>query len=353
MVPERAARGARARHAVVPLSGPPPDFSVVVPTRGEAASLLRLLDALARQTLDPTRREILIAFDGAAPAPAVRERLRTLGARAIEGGERRGPGAARNRAAAVAQGTWLAFTEDDCEPAADWLERAAGRIGRDPALGAFEGATTTPAGAPVRRRDGDLPTHLPTNFFVRRDLFERVGGYREDFFDAARGVYFREDSDFGFTLEEAGARVAFDPVVRVTHPAEHPRFLDPLRWARRYEMDPLLQRRHPRRFRERIEVARVGPFRVRRVVLRASFAYLIALAAGAAAWLLGEEGLAAVFLIAAALALLPLALKWRFRPARLLLAPAVPFVLAAALLRGTARARRLGDAAPRGTPATP
>ena len=155
-----------------------------------------------------------------------------------------------------------------------------------------------------------------------------------DFFDAARGVYFREDSDFGFTLEEAGARIAREPEARVVHPVEHPAFLDPLRWARRYQMDPLLERRHPERFRERIEVHRAGPIVVRRLFVRACFAHLIAVAASVVALLLGEPDTAALALVVAAAALLFVWAKWRFEPMRLPLIPLVPLVLAMSMIRG-------------------
>src|SRR5213592_3906371 len=98
------------------MNGSPPLFSVVVPTRGDSSKLLPLLDALARQTLPPDRFEILISFDGAAPAPEISGKLSALGARVVEAQERRGPGAARNLAARGADGNYLAFTEDDCLP---------------------------------------------------------------------------------------------------------------------------------------------------------------------------------------------------------------------------------------------
>lgn len=275
----------------------------------------------------------MLAFDGA-PAPAG---LAARGVHEVALPQRRGPGAARNAGARASRGEWIAFTEDDCAPLPDWLERAWAWIERKPALEALEGETVLPDGTPVRRRDGDRPNYLPTNLFVRRGTFDRADGYAEDFFDAGRGIYFREDSDFGFRLEEAGVAAIVAPDVRVVHPREHARFLDPLRWARRYEMDPLLESRHPERFRDRIEVARLGPFRLRRVVLRASFGYLIALAAALAAFLLGERGLAASLLLVAALLLLPLAAKWRFHPARWPLIPVVPFVLAGSYFRGRAR----------------
>jgi len=318
---------------------PPPDpsrplLSVVVPSRGDPGTLAALLDALDAQTLRSDRWECVVAFDGIAPDAAVARRLEARGTTIVILESRRGPGAARNAGARIARGDWLAFTEDDCRPDPEWLHAAVARIAKEPEVDAVEGATHLPGGAEARRRPDGRPTWLPTNLFLRRELFERVGGYDEGYFNPVTGAYFREDSDFGFTLEAAGARVAIEPSSRVLHPREHPRFLDPIRWARRYEMDPRLARRHPARSRDRIEVTRLGPFRFRRVIVRASFAYVIALIAAAGSRIAGEEGLGALFLTVAAAALLPLAAKWGFRPERMLLVPIVPFVQAAALWRG-------------------
>ncbi|HET9952317.1 MAG TPA: glycosyltransferase family A protein, partial [Candidatus Eisenbacteria bacterium] len=238
-------------------------LSVVVPTLGDEGKLRALLASLAAQSLPRDRWELILAFDGTDPPAALAAELATAGAIVERLPERRGPGASRNAGARRASGEYLAFTEDDCLPEPAWLASAASRLQGERAIDALEGATLLPDGRPARRREGTNPTWLPTNLFVRRTLYERVGGYCERFFDAARGIYFREDSDFGFTLREAGARARFDPSLRVLHPHEHPGWLDPIRWARRYEMDPLLASRHPRAFREEIEVFRLGPIRLR------------------------------------------------------------------------------------------
>ncbi|HYR68303.1 MAG TPA: glycosyltransferase [Candidatus Dormibacteraeota bacterium] len=320
-----------------------PLFSVVVPTRGDPSKLVPLLDALARQTFSRSRFEILVSFDGAAPAAEISRKLSALGGRAIESRARRGPGAARNLAAQVASGDYLAFTEDDCLPANDWLERAAARLEGEPAIDVLEGATVRPDGRPSRRPDPDHLHYLPTNLFVRRSLFEKVGGYCEEFFDAGRGIYFREDSDLGFTLEDADAKEGRESSVHVTHPVEHPRFLDPLRWARRYEMDALLAARHPEEFRDRIEVHRIGPFAFRRLFVRACFAFLLASMAALVAVILGEGGLAAAFGLIAAVALLLVWAKWSLNPLRLPVCLCVPFVLVFAYARGFRRAIASGS----------
>ncbi|HEU4726096.1 MAG TPA: glycosyltransferase [Candidatus Eisenbacteria bacterium] len=338
-------------------SGPDPTtpfrFSVVVPTRGRDDLLETLIATLTIQVFPRERWEWIVAFDGVAPSEEIAARLKEAGAAIVVAPERAGPGAARNLGARRARGDYLAFTEDDCIPAPGWLAAAAERLEREPALDALEGATLLPDGRPARRRHGDRPTWLPTNLFVRRARFEQVGGYCERFFDARGGIYFREDSDFGFTLREAGVRAAYEPDARVTHPPEHQGWLDPLRWARRYEMDPLLASRHPEAFREEIEVVRAGPFRIRRPFVRASAGYVLALLSVGAAAAIGEMGVASWFAALAALMVLLLWSKWRFDPRKLPAVLVVPPILLAALARGRMRLRDAGASTVRSATSSP
>jgi glycosyltransferase involved in cell wall biosynthesis len=315
-------------------------LSVIVPTRGDETRLGALLEALGRQTLDRARWELVLALDEAPLAPALAARLEVAGGRTVRLGRRAGPGAARNAGAGAARGDWLAFTEDDVTPAPDWLARAAARIEAEPALEVIEGLTVKPGGRPVHRQSQAHPLYLPTNLFVRRATFQRVGGYCGDFFDPAGGIYFREDTDFGFALEEAGAAVGREPGAVVAHPDEHLGALEPLRWARRHMMDALLEARHPGRFRARVEVHRFGPFVVRRPIARTSVAFVLALALASGSWLLGARTLALAALAVAALAFLPVWAKWRFAPQRLPVCLLVPFVMVIALARGARWAAR-------------
>lgn len=319
-------------------------FSVVVPSIGRAAGLERLVAALGRQTLARERFEVIVALDRAVAAPGVVAMLQRAGASLAPRGTRGGPGAARNAGARVARGEWLAFTEDDCEPADDWLERAAARIAAEPRLDAVEGVTLKPGGRPVHRQSRDHPLWLPTNLFVRRATFERLRGYAEDYFDPERNLYFREDADFGFRMEAAGARVEPAIDVTVTHPDEHPTPTAAIVWAMRHEMDPLLARRHPRAFRDRIETHRLGPFRIQRPIVRACLVTVLASLGAAAAAGAGRAPLALAFLALAGVGVLVVWAKWRFRPGHLGAALVVPFVMVWALLRGWWRARSLDPA---------
>ena len=318
-------------------------FSVVVPTLGDRAKLGSLLEALARQTEEPSRWELILAADAPRLDPEIGARLESFPVPARVVPTSGGPGAGRNRGAAVAAGGWIAFTEDDCTPARDWLERAAAAIDTHPDIDVVLGTTLKPGGRRVHRQAGGAALYLPTNLFVRREVFERSGGYCERYFDPNSRVYFREDSDFAFVLETMNTHVIEAADAVVEHPEEHPRFLDPLRWSRRYVMDGLLAARFPRRFRERIEVHHVGPFLIRRPIVRASAGTVAALLASAAAALSGHRGLSASLLVVAAACLLVVWAKWRFDPRRLPVVPLVPFVLIAALARGWWRARSVAS----------
>jgi glycosyltransferase involved in cell wall biosynthesis len=284
---------------------------------------------------------VIVVFDGVEPAPAIQSALEAIGARILTLETRSGPPIARNRGAKLASGEFLVSADDDIVPEPDWLARAAERIAAEPDLDVIEGLTVKPGGRPVRVRADESAQYILCNLFVRRSLFERIGGFHEGYYDPENGVFFREDADLGYTLEQAGARVGREPRAVVTHPIEHPGFLDPLRWAQRYEMDALLALRYPERFRERIEVHQLGPFKIRRPVVRACFFHVIALMAAAAALLAGSPGAALVLVLAALAALLLVWGKWRFAPLKLPVVVLVPWVMVRAWLWGWVRARRL------------
>jgi glycosyltransferase involved in cell wall biosynthesis len=303
-----------------------------------------LLAGLEAQRFPRERFELIVVFDGTPVPAAVAPRLAAFAAQVVLLERHSGPPIARNRGAALARGTFLVSADDDIVPAPEWLERAAARLAAEPDLDVLEGVTVKPGGREVRIRGDESPQYILCNLFVRRSLFEAIGGFHEGYYDPANGVFFREDADLGYTLEQAGAKVGREAGAVVLHPIEHPRYLDPLRWAGRYEMDALLAARYPRLFRERIEIHRLGPLRIRRPIVRAASAYVLALVAAVASAAFGHGGLAATFAILAALAFLPIWAKWRFDLVRLPVYLVVPFALLAALMRGARRLRGMGGA---------
>jgi len=109
-------------------AGRPPDdwpsISVVVPTYNRLESLALCLRALAELDYPRDRFEVVVVDDGSPVSvrPLVDELRGTLDVRVVVQSNV-GPAAARNRGASVAEGEFLAFTDDDCRPDARWLKR--------------------------------------------------------------------------------------------------------------------------------------------------------------------------------------------------------------------------------------
>ncbi len=94
--------------------------SVIIPAYNAAHILPRCLDALERQTLPRTAYEIIVVDDGSLDQTAVIATER--GARLLEVGHA-GAAAARNAGVEIAHAPIVVFTDADCEPAPDFLER--------------------------------------------------------------------------------------------------------------------------------------------------------------------------------------------------------------------------------------
>jgi glycosyltransferase involved in cell wall biosynthesis len=98
-----------------------PRVSVVIPTHNGGATLSRTLEALAAQTLPALEYEVIVVDDGSHDdTAAIAERA---GVRVVRLIPNHGVAIARNRGIEQARATVLAFTDDDCLPAPDWLER--------------------------------------------------------------------------------------------------------------------------------------------------------------------------------------------------------------------------------------
>ncbi len=253
-----------------------PLFSVIIPTFNRSTLLRECLKSLETQTFPLNEFEVIVVDDGS--TDNTREmlagmvtpfRLRSLH---LENG---GPSFARNAGAGLAQGEYLAFTEDDVIVASDWLSRAKEGLHRH-GLDLLEGRTVyQDTGEDVRRFEPtQRPSFIPCNLFVRKDVFKRLGGYDREFYDKSLGLYFREDADFGFRVAEGGYRTGIVRDVVVRHPQQFGSLASCFRHLRRYVFDPLLYRKHPVKFRQLIEVKTIAGLTVHRPQHYLSLVYI-------------------------------------------------------------------------------
>lgn len=227
---------------------PAPAFSVVIPTLDRHACLRRLFDLLAVQR---ERDFEVIAVDQT--EARFRGDLAEFGLTGvILRTPVRGSARARNLGAAAARGRVLAFIDDDCQPAEDWISTARARFAANPSLAGIEGRTYSDrvhdsAWRSVHNYGAEGVGYMTCNLFARAEAFHRTGGF-DPIFD---GHQFREDTDFGWRLEAQG-RVAFADEVLVYHPPwirTIPRESSSSR-AALFASDPLLLRKHPERYHE-------------------------------------------------------------------------------------------------------
>jgi len=117
------------------------DFSIVIPSYRRPGQLADCLRALERLDYAADRFEVIVVDDGN-PDPLEAARLdmpRRLQVRFLRR-PNGGPGAARNTGVEAARGRFVAFTDDDCAPAPDWLKRM--REALEAAPGALVGGRT-------------------------------------------------------------------------------------------------------------------------------------------------------------------------------------------------------------------
>jgi glycosyltransferase involved in cell wall biosynthesis len=102
------------------------EISVVVPFYNSEPYLERCVRALLAQNYPPTSYEIIMvdnnSTDRSAAIVGKYPRIKLLAERT------QGAYAARNRGVAAAKGNIIAFTDPDCVPAVDWLERIASEM---------------------------------------------------------------------------------------------------------------------------------------------------------------------------------------------------------------------------------
>lgn len=203
-------------------------FSVVVPTFERPRQLTECLESLAVQTLPKPLFEVVVVVDGGGQAleQLVDEfagRLRIKLLRQPNGG----CASARQLGIDHAQGEYLAFTDDDCRPAPDWLTRLDAALKRAPdyavAGRTINGAkdnlyaeatqsiveTLTMSGRDRSRYVRYAPTN---NLVFPTASFLAIGGL-----DRSWRIAGGEDRDLCARWNQAGFRLAYESSAKVFH----------------------------------------------------------------------------------------------------------------------------------------
>jgi GT2 family glycosyltransferase len=228
-----------------------PEIAVVVPTHDRTLRLRWLLNALDDQTLPRDRWEAIVAHDaddreteellGTHPLAASGV-LRHLPVRKVL------PGAKRNAGWRSTNAPLIAFTDDDCRPPPDWLERALAAACGNP--GAIVQGATRPD--PDEDAIGYYAIWVQTqsiwpprpwaetcNIVYPREVLEAMGGFDEELCPG-------EDTDLAERARAAGTPYVGAREVVNHHAVEEMSLLEAIRDTFRWKDFPEVVRRHPR-----------------------------------------------------------------------------------------------------------
>jgi len=203
-----------------------PSATVVIPTHQRREALRTVLESLARQSVEPSEYEVVVAVD--ASTDGTIEMLEGFGPplrlRWVSPAGR-GRASACNAAVAAAEGEVTIVLDDDMRVVPEFVERHRSHHppgSRRCVLGAVPvelEADSPHAARHVKDRfDVHLarlsdPAHLarPRSFFtgnasLRTETMRAVGGFDESF-----GIYGNEDVELALRLREAGVELGYDP----------------------------------------------------------------------------------------------------------------------------------------------
>jgi GT2 family glycosyltransferase len=221
------------------------------------------LNALEEQTLDRELWEVVIVHDyDRATAERVLDRhplsdgqvLRHIAIAAGTGS----PSYQRNLGWRAARGSLVAFTDDDCRPEPDWLQRLVEEAGRSPGA-VVQGATRPdPLEADILAAPHVRTLFIePVGAFAQtcniaypRALLEELGGFDEQAIAAAG-----EDVGLWLRARASGARISGAPQAIVNHAVESHTLPGILRQNLKWHHLAYLVKRHP-------ELRRQLPLRV-------------------------------------------------------------------------------------------
>jgi len=136
-----------------------------------------------------------------------------------------GPASARNRGAREAKGDILFFTDSDCIPPPDWIEKAIVHFNRVE-VGVVSGTYDLIEGSNLlakcihmeimHRHQERMPVYPKSfgsyNFCIRKKIFQEVGGFNEQYGSASG-----EDNDLSYKILKAGYKIYFEKGSRVKH----------------------------------------------------------------------------------------------------------------------------------------
>lgn len=212
-----------------------PDVSLVVLNYNGREHLETSLSSLSKQAYPAGKLDLIVCDNGSTDGSADYVRANFPKARVVELDDNYGFAGGNNRAAKAAQCEWVGFVNNDLRFPEDWLANLVAGLEQRPDAACLSSRITSWDGSRIdfvgggvnvfghgfqvdygkARSKHDRPRQLlyPCGgaMLVRRQAFEEVGGWDEDFFG------FFEDVDLGWRMTLRGHETWYTPAASVFH----------------------------------------------------------------------------------------------------------------------------------------
>lgn len=205
-----------------------PLVSVIIPVYNDAQKLQKCLDALENQSYPTDSYEVIVIDNGSDETQNIKSVVSKFSHARYTYQEKPSSYAARNQGLSIAKGEIIAFTDADCLPNRDWLEKGVTRLLNTPNCGFVSGHIE------VFPKDPNCPTAVElfemltafhqeknlqnmkygatANLFTSKQVIQKVGQFNEKLKSAG-------DLDWGVRVYEASYQQVYDETVKVRHPA--------------------------------------------------------------------------------------------------------------------------------------
>lgn len=208
---------------------------ILVNFRG-ADDTLQAIQHIEKLEWPASRLEVVVVENGSGDDSATRLRTDAPHVKLIESTTNEGFAGGCNRGVAASTGEYVALLNNDARPGESWIAAAIERFEQSPNIGAvasrvldwegqkvdYIGAAMTWYGMAYKPFTGEPIPRTPdvpedvlfgtgSAMFVRREVFDELGGFDERYF------MFFEDVDFGWRLNLKGWRFVYEPASLAYH----------------------------------------------------------------------------------------------------------------------------------------
>jgi len=230
--------------------------SVVIPTYKRPKLLIDCLTALSKQTLSKEDFEVIVVSDGPDEETlnSIRPWLESkeLKTNFLQTPEKKGPATARNLGWRSAKHPLITFTDDDCQPAPEWLETFI-RHYNDEEFIVFSGHTYVPLSdnpTDYELNIGNLQTadFITANCACTYKALLKVNGFDERYKAA-----WREDSDLEFKFISQKIPILKIKDAVVVHPVRQAPWGVSIKEQKKGIYDALLFKKFPQLYRSKIQ----------------------------------------------------------------------------------------------------